>query len=320
MRTLHGSRCFKVKKVRVIILCSLPSRSLMSLLNIPHCSFPQVLSSPSGSLSRPSASTTSWEEASASPLAGVGCLAEWLSQLQTQVMSPTPPTSSAAWTRSTRRSTSPDSHLDFQCQDDATVISPTDPEGLPRSGASSSSKHTAASRVPSMFGPSSLWKPMAGHVLTNPHHFLTMYIWDVLSVTANRMKSFLNSRQRCLNHVFLLEQLKSYQGGNNLTRKLSRGPTTWQDMLKNALSDTASWQTRKWSNCTKSEALAWMIINSSRRNLNLLEKCLKFAHKLSSNACTWHELVCKIFQIFEKNFGMSAINATFSMNACKTMY
>ena len=93
MRTLHGSRCFKVKRVRVIILCSLPSRSLMSLLNIPHCSFPQVLSSPSGSLSRPSASTTSWEEASASQLAGVGCLAEWLTQLQTQVMSPTPPTS-----------------------------------------------------------------------------------------------------------------------------------------------------------------------------------------------------------------------------------
>ena len=31
----------------------------MSFLNIPHCSFPQVLSSPTGSRSRPSASTTS---------------------------------------------------------------------------------------------------------------------------------------------------------------------------------------------------------------------------------------------------------------------
>ena len=39
----------------------------------------------------------------------------------------------------------PDSHHNFPCQDDATVISTTeDPEGLPRSGASSSSNHTAA--------------------------------------------------------------------------------------------------------------------------------------------------------------------------------
>ena len=37
----------------------------------------------------------------------VGFLAEWLTQLQTQVVSPTPPTSSATWTRSTRRFTSP---------------------------------------------------------------------------------------------------------------------------------------------------------------------------------------------------------------------
>ena len=57
----------------------------------------------------------------------------------------------------------PDSH-DVQCHDDATVISTIDPEGLPRSGASCSSKQTAARRVPSMFGPSSPWKQMAGYV------------------------------------------------------------------------------------------------------------------------------------------------------------
>ena len=48
-----------------------------------------------------------WEEAAEKtpvhPHAGVGCLAEWLTQLQTQVLSPT---SSATWTRSTRRSIS----------------------------------------------------------------------------------------------------------------------------------------------------------------------------------------------------------------------
>ena len=46
-----------------------------------------------------------------------------------------------------------DSHHNFVGPDDATVIT-TSPEGLPSSGASSSSKHTAASRVPLMFGPS----------------------------------------------------------------------------------------------------------------------------------------------------------------------
>ena len=49
----------------------------------------------------------------------------------------------------------PDSHRSFQCRDDATE----DPEGFPHSGASSS-KQTAASRVPTMFGSrgASLWK------------------------------------------------------------------------------------------------------------------------------------------------------------------
>ena len=42
-------------------------------------------------------------------------------------------------------------------------------------------------------------------------------------------------------------------------------------------------QTRKWSNCTKFQALAWMIINASRKNSNQLESCQKFADKLSLN-------------------------------------
>ena len=36
-----------------------PSRTLMSLLNIPHCLFPRVLSSPTSPQSRPSTSSTS---------------------------------------------------------------------------------------------------------------------------------------------------------------------------------------------------------------------------------------------------------------------
>ena len=39
-------------------------------------------------------------------------------------------------------------------------------------------------------------------MLTNPHHFLTMSIWDVFSVYANRMSQLLNSMRRCLSHEF----------------------------------------------------------------------------------------------------------------------
>ena len=49
---------------------------------------------------------------------------------------------------------------------------------------------------------------------------------------------------------------------------------------KNALSVTVNWQTRKLSYYTKFQVLAWMIINSRRKNLNQLENCLKYAHKL----------------------------------------
>ena len=39
---------------------------------------------------------------------------------------------------------------------------------------------------------------------------------------------------RYSNHEFLLEQLKNYQGGKNLTQRRLRGPATWKDILENA--------------------------------------------------------------------------------------
>ena len=86
-----------------------------------------------------------------------------------------------------------------------------------------------------------------------------------------------------------------YQARKSLTQRPSRGPTTWKDMLENALSDTVSWQTKKWSNITKFQVLAWMIINSNRKNLNQSENFHKFAHKLTWNAGTCHELENQTF-------------------------
>ena len=72
---------------------------------------------------------------------------------------------------------------------------------------------------------------------------------------ANRTKSLLSNTKKCLNHLSLLEQLKIYQGGKNLTPRLLCGPTTWKDMLKNALRDTANWQIKKTEQLYKVSSL-----------------------------------------------------------------
>ena len=50
------------------------------------------------------------------------------------------------------------------------------------------------------------------------------------------------------------EQKLNYQGGKSLTQRRLRGPATWKDMHKNALRETANWQTRRqsWENSFKS--------------------------------------------------------------------
>ena len=48
-----------------------------------------------------------------------------------------------------------------------------------------------------------------------------------------------------------------------------RGPATWKDMLRNALNDSVNWQTRKWSSCTKSQALVRTTISSKKEELRI---------------------------------------------------
>ena len=117
-----------------------------------------------------------------------------------------------------------------------------------------------------------MWKKMLKNVdIDEPHDFLTMYIWDALSVNANRMKLLLN-RKRTEN---LLEWEKphaqivawSYDMEGHAHKCVER-----YCELENK---------KKWSNCTKFQVFSWMIINSSRKNSNLLDNSQKFAHELS---------------------------------------
>ena len=53
-----------------------------------------------------------------------------------------------------------------------------------------------------------------GHwTFLGPHHVLTTYTWDALNVNASRTKLLLSNIRKCLNHVFLLEQLKNTRVG-----------------------------------------------------------------------------------------------------------
>ena len=113
----------------------------------------------------------------------------------------------------------------------------------------------------------------------------TMCIWDAHNVNANRTKLLLNNTRRCLNHVFLLKQLKNYQVGKTWRKNhdvVLRHGRIW---------DTTNWGAKRRSNCTKFRVLAWMIIKSRRKSLKQLENRQKYAHKLSCSVCTWPELM-----------------------------
>ena len=222
MRTLRGSRCFRVKKVRVIVLCSLPSRSLMSLLNIPHCSFPQVLSSPTCSRSRPSASTTSI----CVPARWIGMSGRMANPAPNTGYEPNPSNLFSYMDTAHTPIHLPDRHHDFQREDDATVISTTDPEGLPRSGAPSGSK-TAASRVPSTFGPPSHWKPMADHA-SGLGQFRTENLLQQQFLVHRRKVREIKTQTLCIR--WKIERISKKSSNGKLTRP-SRGEMMAQQKL-----------------------------------------------------------------------------------------
>ena len=71
----------------------------------------------------------------------------------------------------------------------------------------------------------------SGRKRWNQQHFLTNHFWAV--------------HRKCLNYQCLLEQLKNDKGGKCLTQRRLRCPTTWKDMLNNALKDTANWRSKR---------------------------------------------------------------------------
>ena len=120
------AQCSRSNESRVIHSVSHPSRSVMSLLNVPYRPFPRVLSSPSAQSSRPSVSTTpiarGRRNSPRRPLAGVS-LAEWLTQLQTDTGYEPKLANFFSYVDPEHTPiNTPDSHHNFLCPDDATMI------------------------------------------------------------------------------------------------------------------------------------------------------------------------------------------------------
>ena len=138
------------------------------------------------------------------------------------------------------------------------------------------------------------------HIISWPWKLGMYSAWN-----ADQMKQLSNNIRRCLNHVFQLEQQKNYRDGKHFTCKLYLGPTTWRGMLQNALSDTVTWQTRKWSNFTQSfkSLPGWSSIQAGRNRISwriarsLLRNCLEMLVP-GTNWMTWLFMVgqqaCKI--------------------------
>ena len=127
-----------------------------------------------------------------------------------------------------------------------------------------------------------MWKKMMKNVdIDEPASFLDHVYLGCIERSCKPNGTIIEQYTKMFESRISAEAIKNYQDDRNRTHKLQHGPTTWNDMLNNALNDTVKWQRKKWSNFTKFHILVWMIINSNRKKSNLLENYQKFAHKLS---------------------------------------
>ena len=98
-----------------------------------------------------------------------------------------------------------------------------------------------------------------------------------LNVNANLLKQLLNDIQRCLNRVFLLEQLKITQVGKKPRGKIVAWSYDMEGHVRKCVERYCELANKK---VEEFQVLVWVTINSSRKNSDQLEKCQKFAHNL----------------------------------------
>ena len=118
----------------------------------------------------------------------------------------------------------------------------------------------------------------------NQQHFLPTFIWDVLNVNARRTRVLLNNIKKCSNHESLLQQLKSYQGGRNLTQKSGRMVLRHGRTCSKCVARYCALANKKKNYCTKFQPHAWMITTSKKEELEAVGNL--------SNVCSQIVLKC----------------------------
>ena len=209
-----------------------------SLLNVPFSRFPQVLSSPTCPTSQTSTTSTSFCGSRNNPRVS----ARW-SGMSGRTANPTQNTGYEPNFHSYLHEEHtpinfPDS---FQCRDGATIISAAQDTEVPCSGPSSSSKQTAAGRVPIMLGSlgASPWKQRPQLVDNRASIQATGTHVDRESVISTILSSQSKERSRSKRCAFVERQRKSPE--NPWTDCWLGRPRTENGSAKTARSWSWSW-------------------------------------------------------------------------------
>ena len=123
-----------------------------------------------------------------------------------------------------------------------------------------------------------MWKQLMKDVgIEEPSSFLDHVYFRCTQRERKPSEKKLDNTQKCSSHLFLLEQLRTYQKGTNTAQKLHRSSTTWKDMLDNALSDIAKWQIRRQNNYTKFSGSCLDDHQIKNENWKIMANCQKCA-------------------------------------------
>ena len=104
-------------------------------------------------------------------------------------------------------------------------------------------------------------------------------IWDAPRGNANQMKPSLNNTQNVRITPNFCWRNRQFTGMAKNARACSGVVLRHGETCSDMLSDTVSWQTRKWSNSAKFLILVWTTINSKTRKWNKLADVLHSSHK-----------------------------------------
>ena len=127
-------------------------------------------------------------------------------------------------------------------------------------------------------------------VLTNQYVSLSICNWDALNVNVKWTRMLLINTEKCSNHEFLLPQLEKLPGWVKLRAKTVAWSYDMEGHARSAWRGIVNWQSKRHSNCTQFQRLAWMITTSRRRSWKESENHPMYALKWSWNACIRLEL------------------------------